>query len=38
MNRCGIAFLKNCDLKTQKIIFQIADKLVFFFQMQNFKG
>jgi hypothetical protein len=36
MNRCGIAFLKNCDLKTQKIIFQIADKLVFFFSNAEF--
>jgi hypothetical protein len=31
MNRLGIVFLKNCDLKTQKTVFQIAGKYAFFF-------
>jgi hypothetical protein len=30
MNHLGIEFLKNCDLKMQKMYFQIVGKCVFF--------
>jgi hypothetical protein len=38
MNRLGIAFLKNCDLKMQKTVFSNRTKEVLFGKRRNFKG
>jgi hypothetical protein len=38
MNRLEIAFLKNCDLKTQKITFSNPNQGDAFLKMQNFKS
>jgi hypothetical protein len=38
MNRLGIAFLKNCDLKTQKTVFSNRKQLSDFLKIHNFKG
>jgi hypothetical protein len=38
MNRLRIAFLKNCNLKTQKTAFSNRKQVCVFLKMQNFKG